>query len=240
MCGGLAVTFSLKPKRALLNDINPHLINFYNQVKNGLSVDIEMMNDKELYYKHRERFNQLIREDNWRTSEAAQIFYYLNRTGYNGLCRFNRSGFYNVPFGKYSKINYLTDFDKYTRLFSGWEFTCGDFSEVGIGDGDFVYIDPPYDVEFRQYSAEGFTWEDQVRLAKWSASLGSPVVISNQATERIVELYQSTGYKLQIIDGPRFISCVGEKRGSVKEVLATMKVEGCHPETPELETYSNR
>jgi hypothetical protein len=84
---------------------------------------------------------------------------------------------------------------------------------------DFVYIDPPYDVEFRQYSAGGFTWEDQERVARWSANLGGPVVISNQATGRIMKLYKELGFSLRTIDVPRFINCVGSKRGSVKEVL---------------------
>jgi DNA adenine methylase len=237
MCGGLAVTFGLKPRQALLNDINPHLINFYQQIKRGLKVDIPMVNDKELYYKHRERFNQLIKENNWNTSEAAQLFYYLNHTGYNGLCRFNKSGLFNVPFGRYSKINYLKNFQPLTQIFTDWEFSCGDFSNVNISSDDFVYIDPPYDVEFRQYSAEGFSWEDQVRLANWTASLNSPVIISNQATDRVVELYKSLRFDCKFIDGPRFISCVGNKRGPVKEVLATMRVEKCHLEIQELGTF---
>ena len=224
LCGGLAVTFGLKPTRAILNDINPHLINFYQQIKQGLNVDISMVNDKELYYKQRERFNQLIKEDNWNTPEAAQLFYYLNHTGYNGLCRFNKSGLFNVPFGRYSKINYLKNFKPYTQMFADWDFTCGDFSKVNVSSEDFVYIDPPYDVEFRQYSAEGFSWEDQVRLANWSANLNAPVVISNQATDRVVELYKSLGITYQFVDGPRFISCVGNRRGAVIEVLATMRV----------------
>ena len=221
LCGGLAITFSLRPRKALLNDINPHLINFYQQIKNGLEVNIQMENDKELYYKSRQRFNQLIEEGRWKTPEAAQLFYYLNHTGYNGLCRFNKAGLFNVPFGRYTRINYLTDFKKYTEAFSSWEFTYGDFSKVEIEEDDFVYIDPPYDVEFRQYSAEGFSWDDQLRLANWCSNLNTPVVISNQATDRVVELYMNLGFFVRFVDGPRFISCIGNKRGRVEEVLAT-------------------
>jgi DNA adenine methylase len=224
LCGGLAVTFGLQPKRALLNDINPHLMNFYQQVKRGLAVDLRMENSKKLYYQHRDRFNQLIREKSWNTAEAAQLFYYLNHTGYNGLCRFNSSGFFNVPFGKYHNINYERDFDAYEDALSDWEFTCNDFAKVRIEAEDFVYVDPPYDVEFRQYSAGGFAWQDQERVAKWSAGLDVPVVISNQATERIVELYNSLGFSLQTVDVPRFINCIGNKRGAVKEVIGTKGV----------------
>lgn len=221
LCGGLAITFGLQPRKALLNDINPHLINFYQQVKMGLKVEITMENNKSLYYRQRERFNQLIREKRWDTSEAAQLFYYLNHTDYNGLCRFNDSGLFNVPFGKYRQINYVRDFGSYADAFSDWKFTRGDFSKVKVEADDFVYVDPPYDVEFRQYSAGGFSWDDQVRLADWAADLGVPTVISNQATDRILKLYRSRGFSLKPIDVPRFINCVGTKRGPVTEVVGT-------------------
>ena len=221
LCGGLAVTFGLQPKRALLNDINQHLINFYHQVKNGLKMGIVMENDKALYYHHRERFNQLILDNKWDTPEAAQLFYYLNRTDYNGLCRFNSMGQFNVPFGKYSRITYERDFSPYVDALVDWRFTCGDFSKVKVEANDFVYIDPPYDVEFRQYSAGGFTWDDQVRLANWAAELNAPVIISNQATGRVVKLYRSLGFSLQFAEVPRFINSVGTRRGPVREIVGT-------------------
>ncbi len=224
LCGGLAVTFGLQPRKALLNDINPHLMNFYQQVKSGLKVSIPMENRKRLYYRHRDRFNQLIRENRWKTPEAAQLFYYLNHTGYNGLCRFNSAGLFNVPFGRYSQINYERNFEAYSDALNDWEFTSEDFSKVGIKANDFVYVDPPYDVEFRQYSAGGFSWEDQERVARWAAGLEVPVVISNQATERILELYKRLGFTLSTVEVPRFINCVGTKRGAVKEVVGTKGV----------------
>jgi DNA adenine methylase len=221
LCGGLAITFGLQPRKALLNDINPHLMNFYQQVKHGLEVTINMENSKKLYYQHRDRFNQLIIGNRWKTPEAAQLFYYLNHTGYNGLCRFNSAGLFNVPFGRYSQINYERDFAAYSDALNDWDFTCKDFSMVEVKANDFVYVDPPYDVEFRQYSAGGFSWMDQERVAEWAAGLGVPVVISNQATGRIMKLYKDLGFSLRTIDVPRFINCVGSKRGSVKEVLGT-------------------
>jgi DNA adenine methylase len=225
LCGGLAVTFGLQPKRALLNDVNPHLINFYQQVKKGLRAEIIMENSKAVYYRHRERFNQLIKEKKWDTSEAALLFYYLNHTDYNGLCRFNDSGLFNVPFGRYTQINYVRDFGPYADALSDWRFTCGDFAKAKVEEDDFVYVDPPYDVEFRQYSAGGFAWDDQVRLAHWAADLGVPTVISNQATDRIVKLYRSLGFSLKFVEVPRFINCVGTKRGPVREVLGTKGVD---------------
>lgn len=219
LCGGLAVTFGLNPKKALLNDVNPHLINFYQKVKSGLKVDISMEYDKNVYYSNRDRFNNLIKDGEWKTKEGAQLFYYLNHTGYNGLCRFNSSGLFNVPFGRYKKVNYLADFNEYRKKLRNWKFMSGDFSAVKINKGDLVYVDPPYDVDFRQYSVDGFTWEDQERVAKWAARLDNPVVISNQATERVLGLYKALGFELRIVEVPRFINCVGNKRGPVKEVI---------------------
>jgi DNA adenine methylase len=178
-----------------------------------------MRNDSQTYYRARDRFNELIRNGQWDSEEAAQLLYYLNRTGYNGLFRFNRRGEYNVPFGRYKTINYLTDFSAYQSVMSGWEFRCGDFEDVELHPGDFVYADPPYDAEFRQYSANGFPWEDQVRLARWLRSHPGPVVLSNQATERIVDLYRKLGYTLVFLQAPRRISCTGDRTPAV-EVLA--------------------
>jgi DNA adenine methylase len=218
-CGGLAVTLGLMPNRALVNDINPHLINFFRQVQQGLKIAIPTENDKELYYTHRARFNELVRQGEAESSEAAQLFYYLNRTGYNGLCRFNRSGEFNVPFGKYKAINYVTDFLAYCKPLSQWEFRVGSFESLALDPGDFVYADPPYDVEFVSYSKEGFSWDDQVRLAEWLVKHPGPVVLSNQATERIVKLYQDHGFTLQFLKSPRRINSTGDRTPAL-EVLA--------------------
>src|SRR5204863_5445442 len=61
-CGGLAIGLGLQPKHALLNDINPHLINFYHHLQNELEMHITTRNDEKLFYRHRDRFNRLIRD----------------------------------------------------------------------------------------------------------------------------------------------------------------------------------
>ena len=217
--GGLGVALGLRPDKALLNDINPHLMNFYAWLKRGLTSPIRTANDEQLYYRHRRRFNQLLETAKANTTEAAALFYYLNRTGYNGLCRFNQNGGFNVPFGKHSRINYIQDFSSYQRLFREWEFRAADFESLKLGSTDFIYADPPYDVEFTQYAKEGFTWEDQVRCAKWLARHRGPVVLSNQATPRIIRLYRKLGFKLRFLSAPRLISCNGD-RTPAREVLA--------------------
>ncbi len=219
-CGGLAIALGLAASTALLNDINPHLINFYQQIKLGFVIRIEMRNDKDLFYANRSKFNHLIKMNEINSQQAASLFYYLNRTGYNGLCRFNQKGEFNVPFGKYKTINYETDFSVYKDFFKNWTFQSKDFEEIDLRSSDFIYADPPYDVEFVQYSKEGFTWDDQVRLAQWLKKHPGPVAISNQATDRIIDLYKNLGFSLKFLDAPRRISSNGD-RTPAKEVLAT-------------------
>ncbi len=218
-CGGLAVALGLLPECAFLNDINPHLINFYRQTQAGLTIEIESRNDETLFYQHRRRFNELIKQGLDETPEAAQLFYYLNRTCFNGLCRFNRSGEFNVPFGTYSSINYAKDFHQYQKVLGKWTFTNLDIASLPIEENDFVYADPPYDVEFTSYSAGGFSWDDQKRTAEFLAEHRGPVVISNQATKRVVALYKKLGFMIVYLDGPRRISCTGD-RSTAREVLA--------------------
>lgn len=219
-CGGLAVTLGLMPGNALLNDVNPHVINFYRWVQRQLAITVPLANDAKTYYALRQRFNDLLSAGGGMSAEAASIFYYLNRTGYNGLCRFNQQGRFNVPFGRYAKIEYRTDFADCGTVFSRFEFTSLDFESIPLQQDDFVYADPPYDVEFRQYSTEGFEWDAQVRAATWLAKHTGPVVLSNQATGRIQDLYRSLGYTLTPLAGPRQISCNGD-RTPAAEVLAT-------------------
>jgi DNA adenine methylase len=223
-CGGLAVVLGLQPKQALLNDINSHLINFYRQVQNGMQMRLEMRNDEKLFYRHRERFNRLIRNGKARTQEAAQLFYYLNRTCFNGLCRFNKGGDFNVPFGTYKTINYATDFTNYATLFRSWNFCNQDIENLQIEPEDFVYADPPYDVEFTTYSQGGFSWSDQERAASWLAQHPGPVILSNQKTKKIVELYRDLDYKLKFRKAPRRISCTGDRTQAL-EVLALRNLE---------------
>jgi DNA adenine methylase len=218
-CGAMAATLSFAPEEALLNDGNAHLIHFYSWVKRELQITLWMENDEELYYVHRKRFNELLQAGQEDSAEAATLFYYLNRTGFNGLCRFNSSGEFNVPFGKYKNINYVRDFGGYQKLFSGWDFISRDFEAVALEPDDFVYADPPFDVQFTQYAKEAFTWDDQVRAAEWLARHKGPVVLSNQATERIVALYEKLGFKLRFLEAPRRISCTGD-RTPAREVLA--------------------
>jgi DNA adenine methylase len=104
-------------------------------------------------------------------------------------------------------------------VFAEWDFVSSDFEAIPLDPDDFVYADPPYDVEFTSYAKEGFGWEDQVRAAEWLARHRGPVVLSNQATKRILKLYKKLGFRLRFLNAPRMISCTGD-RTPAKEVLA--------------------
>lgn len=221
--GGLAVSLGLMPERAHVCDVNPHAINFYQWLQRGLVITFPMENDRACYDAARRRFNELVAAGGAESDEAAGLFYYLNRTGYNGLCRFNRSGGFNVPFGRYKSINYTRDFRAYAPVLSRWEISCGDFEGCPVAPEDFLYADPPYDVEFTQYSSTAFGWPEQERLARWLAGHPGPVVASNQATERVLELYRSLGFVVTTLPAPRMISCTGDRRPA-QEMLAVRGV----------------
>jgi len=222
-CGGLAVTLGMQPGRALVNDANPHLVNFYRWLQKGLRIDLEMENDERVFYRHRERFNDLLRTGKKHTREAAALFYYLNRTGFNGLCRFNQQDEFNVPFGRYTSITYTRDFRSYRDVFAAWEITNTDIEAIALAPDDFVYADPPYDVEFTTYAKDRFSWRDQERTAAFLSKHPGPVVLVNQATPRVERLYRQLGYDVRFFDAPRRISCTGD-RTPAREIMGTRNV----------------
>ena len=221
-CGAAAITLGIGPDKALLNDIKPKLINLHRWLQRGLTIDMLMEYDKDAYYRARSRFNQLARYPRDEGKELASLFYYLNRSCFNGLCRFNQSGEFNVPFGRYERVEYRRDFSEYRAVYSGWTFTVGDFQEIALQPGDFVYADPPYDGDktaFTGYAGTTFNWQAQVRLARWLAGHPGPVIASNLATDRILALYREHGFNIETIAAPRRINNTGD-RTPAKEMLA--------------------
>lgn len=221
-CGALGSTFSLMPKHVLANDINPHIINLHTQVKYNFELDIYLKNDKLTYYQHRYFFNQMIDRDNWANSlESAQYFYYLLKTCYRGLCRFNSGGKFNVPYGRYKNIQYLKSFSKYSTAMKNWDFTCQDFSELTIEENDFIVIDPPYDDSFTGYYGS-FDDKDQVRLVKWLSQFNVPIIAHNLATDKILGLYNRADFDIKLVKVHRSIGNLD--RSPALEMLATKNI----------------
>lgn len=223
--GSAALTFALNPKRVILNDANVYLQNLYKHIADG-SIDpqcFDMVNYAETYYEQRTAFNEGIK--NYDTSSAVQAlrFYYLNRTGYNGLCRFNKSGLYNVPFGKHKTIKYIQDFTPFTRLLRGALITSHDFANTPYSSNPntFVYVDPPYDtfdIGFTSYDGSTFGWGEQIRLSNFLKYLDGPIIASNAATPRVLKLYHQIGFDVYTASAPRRISCTGDRENALEMI----------------------
>ena len=221
--GGMAVALGLQPARALLADSNEHLINFYRWLQRGLVIETPMENEETAFYAARNRFNFLVRQGEHESREAAGLFYYLNRTCFNGLCRFNGKNEFNVPFGRYKTINYTRDFAPYCGLLGQWQLENHDFAQTSLATTDFIYADPPYDTPFSRYGKDDFTWDDQLRLVRWLSKAPGPVVTTNQATPRILELYTEAGFQISTLLAPRRIASSGDRTPAL-EMLATRNV----------------
>lgn len=222
--GGMSVALGLIPNKAILNDANPHLINLYKQVKKGLDFKHRFQNTETYYYNKRDQFNKLIINNKVTTKESAALFFYLIKTGFNGLCRFNNRGIFNVPFGQHKSINYKIDLSIYKNLFNNWNFQNKDFEKLKLDGKEFLYVDPPYDVEFTKYHQQDFTFKDQIRLIEWLAKHKGPIVASNQATKRMIDLYRRYNFQVTTINAPRRVSCDGNREPAL-EMLAFKNID---------------
>jgi DNA adenine methylase len=221
--GGMGIALGLKPERALLADSNEHLINFYQWLQRGLEIPEEMLNDEAAFYIARSRFNALVKAEKKLSRESAALFYYLNRTCFNGLCRFNSKNEFNVPFGRYKTINYTTDFSHYQCTLEQWDIRCQDFALTVVEPNDFLYVDPPYDTPFTQYGKDNFTWNDQLRLLEWLSKQAVPIVATNQATPRILAAYTEAGFAITTLLAPRRIASSGDRTPAL-EMFATKNI----------------
>lgn len=233
--GGGAVFFALQPQKAVINDINPELINLYRVIKEQVDFLIDDLkkhkNEADYFYAIRELDRDYKKYQNLTDVERASRIIYLNKTCYNGLFRVNSAGQFNAPFGRYKNPNIINEatLRAVSQYFNLGEinFLCGDFGGVlnEAGAGDFIYLDPPYDplsdsANFTGYSKGGFHRQEQLRLKNLCDELnkrGVKFLLSNSATDFIQEIY--SGYEIEIIQAKRVINADGSKRGEVDEVL---------------------
>lgn len=223
-------------ERYLLADINPDLIDLFNIVKHDVERYIDsartlfshsQANTALFYYEQRECFNQS--EDPF---QRSVLFLYLNRFGFNGLCRYNKHRKYNVPFGKY-RTHYFPE--KELRFFAEKAqratFFCMNFDQLfdyilTYRDDYVVYCDPPYaplvqESNFTQYAGGGFSLAQQSQLAEYAKRATSgqiPVLISNHDTPFTREIYQ--GAKLHSFNVQRNIGQRADSRIKVPELFA--------------------
>lgn len=230
--GSGAVFLNTDYSQNLLTDSNRDLINLYTFLqKEGagfISYCKELFvpenNIEVVFYEFREEFNTTTD-----LRRKAALFIYLNRHCFNGLCRYNSKGIFNVPYGRYTKPKLQEE-----EMFYFYEkakhaiFKVADFREVmsEAKAGDVVYCDPPYvplsaTSSFTSYAKEGFGLEEQHALADKAKELqkrGVAVVISNHDTEFTNQVYhpaEITSFNVQ-----RFISSDTKNRNAVSELLA--------------------
>ncbi|EGQ7800594.1 Dam family site-specific DNA-(adenine-N6)-methyltransferase [Vibrio parahaemolyticus] len=220
----------------LLADINHDLINLYNLLKERPEEYISEAkrwfvaenNRKEAYLSIRAEFNKT--DDVMYRSLA---FLYMNRFGFNGLCRYNKKGGFNVPFGSYKKPYFPeAELEFFAEKAKKATFVCEGYPETfrRARKGSVVYCDPPYaplsnTANFTSYAGNGFTLDDQAALAdmaeRTATERGIPVLISNHDTTLTRRLYH--GADLSVVKVKRTISRNGSGRNKVDELLALFK-----------------
>ena len=230
--GSGAVFLNVNFSSYIIAEKNSDLVNLYQILRdNGDSfinyakeIFHPKYNTENKYYRNRKLFNKTNNLE-----LKAAIFIYLNRHGYNGLCRYNLDGEYNVPYGFY-KSPYFPhkEMHYFHHKLQNVAIKCWDYRKTlqYVRKGDIVYCDPPYvplskTASFTQYGPFGFDNFDQIQLAKKAENLakkGITVVISNHNTEFIRKLYSAA--KITNLYVQRNISCKGHTRNRVKEVLA--------------------
>lgn len=233
--GSMSIALNVDAESYVLNDLNGDLISLYRYLMtdeefiNDCENSFENANNQEAFYEYRSTFNN--------TQDARQkaiLFVYLNRHCFNGLTRYNKSGQFNVPFGKYKTPyfprkemqNFISIFSQKKSIrITSYDFAAEELYQ-NIDSDTVVYFDPPYlplsdTANFSDYATGGFNYDDQVRLRDLALSLANRnarVIISNHDTPASRELYSSAD--ITSIDVGRFISAKGSSRKSVKEVLA--------------------
>lgn len=230
--GSAALSIALEFESYLLNDISADLICLFSALKSereqfiryARSFFTPQNNNDSRFYELRERFN-----NSNNPIERAALFVYLNRHAFNGLCRYNSQGRFNVPFGKYKapyfpEVEMLAFVRKSTRI----ELSCNDFQTTlaKVEDCDTVYCDPPYvplseTASFTAYAQGGFAHDDQIRLseaAEQTAQTSQGVLISNHDTGFTRKIYHRA--TLKTVEVQRNIAAKGSSRKKVGELLA--------------------
>lgn len=230
--GGAALFLALRSRglvtRATLSDANPRLVDTFRAVRDDVEGVIAALgplrNEKTLYYEVRAQ-----RHEHLPPAEAAARIIFLNRTCFNGLYRENRSGEFNVPFGRYTnpKICDAANLRLVSDALRDVELLQADFEHAlaTVAEGDFVYLNPPYapvsrTASFTDYHGNGFGIDDQRRLATTFEALadaGVSVMESNSDTPLVRELY--AGFSLEVVLASRAINSKAEGRGKVQELV---------------------
>jgi len=251
--GGGAMFFWLKNnfkiEHAIINDVNPDLVNCYKVVQRQVNDLIEALHDyqdkyrkasgdkstkAELFYNVRTAFNSKTSGD---VKRAAQLIF-LNKTCFNGLYRVNRKGEFNVPIGSYKNPT-ICDPDNIKRVSKVFQDTTilnGDYKEtlnhVNADTESLFYFDPPYKPvnstsSFNAYAKGGFNDDEQVRLSQFCRQLDEKSIswiLSNSDVDspgNPNKFFDSLyeGFDIRRVQASRAINSVSSKRGKLNELL---------------------
>jgi DNA adenine methylase len=215
-------------------DFNEDLVNLYQSIRNDADRFIEEAEALFGTRNNRSDFDALRAEFNESSDpfRKSVIFVYLNRHGFNGLCRYNAKGKFNVPFGRYDNPGLpAEEIRTFSLAAQRMNFVHQDFVTTMTQSvtGDVVYCDPPYvplsvTSNFTSYSPGEFGFPHQKALAEKArecAARGIPVVISNHDTAESRALYQ--GAEIHSFPVQRFISSKASTRGNAQELLAIFR-----------------
>ena len=199
--GGGALFFHLNPARAVIADVHPDLIALYKTIgAQGTGVLSEFMaahpNTEEVYYR--------VRDETMPTNDAERAckFYYERKTCYRGMLRYNKSGKFNIPFGRYKTVatSELGD-PRYEELLKRTTVLCAGFEDIFRdynSPDNFVFLDPPYDSVFTDYGYCSFTKDHHRRLAECFKTTRNKCMMVIGKTPFIEELY--AGYIVSEFD----------------------------------------
>ena len=217
--GGGALYFHLEPKQAVINDVNAKLMDFYSGVKayypklraeldavqtqyeaNRRDFDAlksqhpaERVEDKNevLYYEIRDMFNGIM--DKKYTD--ALLYFFINKTAYSGMIRYNAKGEFNVPFGRYPHLNTALVTKAHNELLNATEIYNEDYAQIfsRAQSDDFMFLDPPYDCIFSDYGNEeykdGFNDAAHEKLAQDFKNLSCKALLVIGKTPLTEKLY---------------------------------------------------
>lgn len=216
--GGGALYFYLEPDNAIVNDANARLMTFYRQLRDDyptMRIQLDMLQEiyeknqteykilkaespdvrvpnanEELYYRIRNLFNH---PDD--TFIDGVLYFFINKTAYSGMIRYNSNGEYNVPFGRYPNLNTKMVTEGHSKLLQRAELFNLDYSEIFnmAQENDFMFLDPPYDCVFNDYGnidmMNGFDEQEHRRLAADFRNLPCRALMVIGKTPLTEELY---------------------------------------------------
>lgn len=217
--GGGALFFYLQPKKAIINDINRKLYCFYKELQEkGRIAKKQLKELQEIYEKNQQEYEVLKSANQHRRIENANetlyyhlrdafngkknlhylesvLYYFINKTAYSGMIRYNSSGEYNVPFGRYKHFNTSLITDRHYQLLQNVEIYNKDYAEIFkmTNEHDFVFLDPPYDCIFSDYGNKsyknGFGEVEHRRLASDFKNISAQTMLVIGKTPLTTELY---------------------------------------------------